>query len=84
MFVFFHLFGILRHPEVILVAAFVGGATGFVAGWLRAGPLFYPVITGIGYLASGGLNPFAGLALVGIAGMLGFVHQLRRFEGLER
>jgi hypothetical protein len=41
------------------------------------------VIAGVGYVASRGLNPFAAVALISLASMLGFVHRLRRLEGLE-
>ena len=65
-------------------AVVAGGLTGAVAAALRAGPLLYPVIAGVGYVLSGGLNPFAAVGLVSLASLLGFVHRLRRFEGLER
>ena len=83
-FVFFHIFGILHHPLIFVVAVVAGGLTGAVAAALRAGPLLYPVIAGVGYVLSGGLNPFAAVGLVSLASLLGFVHRLRRFEGLER
>lgn len=83
-FVFFHIFSILAHPAMILVALLVGALTGALAAWLRAGPLLYPFIAGLGYVASGGWNPFALVGLVSLASMLGFVHRMRRFEGLER
>jgi len=83
-FVFFHVFGILHHPVILVVAVVAGALTGTVAAATRAGPLLYPVIAGVGYVLSGGLNPFAAVGLVSLASMLGFVHRLRRFEGMER
>ncbi|MHC4449843.1 MAG: hypothetical protein ACYS0E_06835 [Planctomycetota bacterium] len=82
-FVFFHFFGILRNPGMILVAIAGGGLTGAVAAAVRAGPLLYPVIAGVGYVATGGSNAFAAVGLVSFASMLGFVHRLQRFDGLE-
>lgn len=83
-FVFFHVFGILHSPVIFLVAVVAGGLTGAVAAAAHAGPLLYPVIAGVGYVLSGGFNPFAAVGLVSLASMLGFVHRLRRFEGMER
>jgi len=82
-FVFFHFFGILSNPALILLAIAGGGLTGAVAAAVRAGPLLYPAIAGIGYVATGGSNVFAAVGLVSFASMLGFVHRLQRFDGLE-
>jgi len=83
-FVFFHMFAIFANPWMLPAAIVAGAATGAAAALLKAGTTLYPVLAAVGYAASGGRNPFALLALVSLAAMIGYMHRLRRFEGTER
>ena len=82
-FVFFYFWIILAHPLAIFWAAATGALTGVVAGFLRAGQILYPVLAGVGYVASGSFNVFAVLGVVAAAALMGRLHHMRRFEGLE-
>jgi len=87
VFVFFELFAMLRHPFVIIPAAIIGAATGWVAAKVRAGQSSYPFIAGVGYIllscTGAGMNFFAGVAIVSLSTMLGFSHTIRRFDRWE-
>lgn len=82
-FVVLSFWTILEQPSYLLVAAVSGAAVGFLAGLLRAGVLLYPIIAGVGMMASGSRNPFAILTLVSLAALLGRLHQMSRFDGIE-
>ena len=87
VFVFFELFAMLRQPFVIIPAAVIGAATGWVAARVRAGQSSYPWIAGFGYIllsfTGAGMNFFAGVAIISLATMLGFSHTMRRFDRIE-
>jgi len=82
-FVLFSFWTILAQPSFILFAALAGGGVGFLAGLLRAGVLLYPIVAGVGFMASGCRNPFAILAVVSLAALLGRLHHMSRFDGIE-
>ena len=77
-----HVFGD-KQPEVETQVAKAAGVDASMITKLL--PLLAPMVLGwIGKkVASGGLNAFAAVGLVSIASMLGFVHRVQRFDGLE-
>jgi hypothetical protein len=82
-FVFFSFWTILAHPSYILLAVAAGACVGLLAGVLRAGVLLYPILAGVGFMALGCRNPFAILALISLAALLGRLHHISRFDGIE-